>query len=362
MNNDEHRQHPMLLSDWIVHQNKEQFPSHGAIDYRKRLGNITEYLNNEVHPHVEKGALLKGDGYLTDHGPRHIETVIERASWLLSEPSATYPQLSSYEVYLLLLAIHFHDIGNIYGREEHETRHAEIMRELNSLVGDEMVEKNAILKIARAHGGRVNGSKDTISELLSSDPVLGKDVRYQTLAAILRFADELADDSRRASRIVERLDLIPEGSEVYHAYARSLHSVNVRPRENRVDLRYCFERPDAMRTFGKQVSRDNISNVYLLDEIFERTLKMHFERQYCMRFMHRVAQIEAVDVRIDVYEDAYSMAPCTDPIGYRLQDRGYPDTSSMDIAKICPDVKIDGAQLERELKEDNGNGRLRPTE
>ena len=350
MNNEEHGHHPMLLSDWILQQKKDQFPSHGTIEYRTRLATITEYLNNEVHPHVEKGALLQGNGYLTDHGPRHIETVIERASWLLSEPARSYPQLNPYEVYLLLLAIHFHDIGNIYGRKEHETRHAEIMRKLDALIGDEMVEKQAILKISRAHGGRVNGSKDTISNLLPTDPVLGQDVRYQTLAAILRFSDELADDSRRASRIVARLKLIPKESEVFHAYARSLHSVNVRPRENRIDLRYSFVKTEAMRTFGKKAGEQLVLDVYLLDEIYERTLKMHFERQYCMRFMHRVVRLDAIDVRIDVYEDEYSMAPCTDPIGYRLQDRGYPDTSSMVIGEICPDVTIDGAQLDRELQ------------
>ena len=356
MNITEHSRQPVLLSEWILQQNEDQFPSHSAIDYRRRLKTVTEYLNNEVHPHVEKGALLQGDGYLTDHGPRHIETVIERASWLLSEPPATYPQLSAYEVYLLLLAIHFHDIGNIYGRSEHETRHAEVMRELDSLLGDEMVEKQAILKIARAHGGKINGSKDTISDLLPIDPVLGMDIRYQTLAAILRFADELADDSRRAARIAERLQLIPEGSEIFHAYARSLHSVRVRPGENRVDLRYWFVKTDALRTFGKQTSKNEVSKVYLLDEIYQRTLKMHFERQYCMRFMHRVVRLEAIDVRVDVYEDPYSMTPCTDPIGYRLQERGYPDTLSMDIGAICPEVTINGAQLKCNLQEDEENG------
>ena len=247
MNSEDTRDRPVLLTAWISQQKKDQFPSHGAIDYRNRLSSVTEYLNNEVHPHVEKGALLQGDGYLTDHGPRHIETVIERASWLLSEPTRSYPQISTYEVYLLLLAIHFHDIGNIYGRKEHETKHAEIMREMNSLVGDEMVEKQAILKIARAHGGRIDGSKDTISKLLPSDPVLGQDVRYQTLAAILRFADELTDDSRRASRIVQRIKQIPKGSEIFHAYAAAfIPSTCV---HERTELTY------AIRSFGTTPSR-----------------------------------------------------------------------------------------------------------
>ena len=78
------------------------------------------------------------------------------------------------------------------GGAEHEAKHAEVMAKLGSTVGTEMVERQAILKIAKAHGGRVDGDKDTISHLLQEGFVLGKPVRYQALAALLRFSDEHA--------------------------------------------------------------------------------------------------------------------------------------------------------------------------
>ncbi|MCA9159808.1 MAG: hypothetical protein KDA72_15845, partial [Planctomycetales bacterium] len=173
------------LVEWLSSRPAKEFPEYTGFDYPRRFASVAEYLEAQVHSQVEKGAVLNKAGYLTDHGPNHIATVIQRASKLLSYPNSSYPQISAYEAYLLCLAIHFHDVGNIFGREEHEQRHKEVMDKIAKLVGDEMVERQAILKIARAHGGKIGDNKDTISVLPRVDQVLGHDVRYQSLAAIL---------------------------------------------------------------------------------------------------------------------------------------------------------------------------------
>ena len=112
-------QKPQLLDKWLLEQPADQFPPDGGLSYTGRFQSVSGVLNSQVHPHVEKGAIMAGEGFLTDHGPKHIETVINRASWLLFHPVESYPQLSAYEVYILLMAIHFHDVGNIFGRDEH---------------------------------------------------------------------------------------------------------------------------------------------------------------------------------------------------------------------------------------------------
>lgn len=335
---------PSLL-EWFRRQPESEFPRHNGISYIKRFNNVADLMDEQVHPEVEKGAMLRDGGMLTDHGPKHIATVIERASSLLCHPEEAFPKLTAYEVYILLLAIHFHDVGNIFGRARHEARHADVMDRFTDHLGHEMVEKQAILRIARAHGGSINGNKDTISRLRRVEPVLGKVVRYQTLAAILRFADELADDSHRASRIGNLLGIIPEGSEVYHAYARSLHSVMVNPGERRVALHFCFLKDEATRTFGKNGAGGQIEQVFLLDEIFERSKKMHFERKYCMKFTHDLVQIDAIDVKIEVYQDQHSVEPCVEPVGYRLEEAGYPDTDGVEFVDLCPTVQLDGTKL-----------------
>ena len=335
---------PSLL-EWFRRQPESEFPRHSGIPYSRRFKDVADLMNEQVHPEVEKGAMLHDGGMLTDHGPKHIATVIDRASSLLCHPEEAFPKLTAYEVYILLLAIHFHDVGNIFGRAKHEAKHADVMDKFTAHLGHETVEKRAILKIAGAHGGTIEGNKDTISQLPREEPVLGRKVQYQALAAILRFADELADDSQRASRIGELLDIIPEGSKVYHAYAKSLHSVMVSPSERRVALYFSFLKDEATRTFGKKGPGGRTEQVFLLDEIFERTKKMHFERKYCMKFTHDFVHIDAIDVKVEVYQDQHSVEPCVNPVGYRLEEAGYPDTEGVEFVDLCPKVELTGTKL-----------------
>ena len=267
---------PELLNSWIGSQTA--FPAVGGCSYPSRLMSVAAWLNDNIHRYVGMAAAFHDGTFLTDHGPEHVTRVVERAGDLLADPIGTYPQLTPYETYLLLMAIQFHDVGNLYGRDAHEEKVGEIMERMGSLVGDEMVEKAAIKKIARAHGGTVNGSRDTIVHLPHQDLILHHPVHYRALAAILRFADELSDDYRRAARLLEALDVIPEKSLMHHRYSESLHSVGVDAHEHLIILKYWVTKDKADPTCIDG------ETVYLLDEIYRRTVKMHHEREYCMRF------------------------------------------------------------------------------
>ena len=282
------------LDSWLGSQT--DFPRHGGVAYPTRLQGVTEYLNGEVHPQVEKGPLVTGEGFMTDHGPEHVLAVVERAGDLLAHPVKDYPQLTAYEVYLLLMAIQFHDVGNLFGRKEHEAKIAPVMERMHVLVGDEMVEKRAIRKIAEAHGGvSSEGNRDTIIRLAPEEWILSRRIRPQALAAILRFADELSDDSRRVARVPMETGTVPDQSRRFHMYSGALHSVRVEPEQHIVFLRYCFTKNEAGPL------RSGNSSTYLVDEIYERTIKMHYEREYCMRFTRGLVQIDAIDVQIDIY-------------------------------------------------------------
>ena len=94
-------------------------------------------------------------------------------------------------MYVLLVAIHIHDLGNVYGRARHEKRLAEIMTHVGSRLGDDSVELKIIRDIAAAHGGKDSGGRnaDTIGALQPKEPFRSEVVRMRLLAAILRFAD-----------------------------------------------------------------------------------------------------------------------------------------------------------------------------
>jgi hypothetical protein len=240
--------------------------------------------------------------------------------------------LSPYEGYLLLAAIQVHDVGNIFGRKGHEKQHGQLEERL----GNETIEKRMITKIAEAHGGSVDGDKDTIVRLEQNDTILGKPVRPRLLAALVRFADELADDRTRAARFAVEHGVVPENSLIFHKYSEALHSVIVDIKGQAIDLHFEISDADARLRFPKGAKQ-----VYLLDEIIERTLKMHRERVYCTRFMRPEITLDSVNAKITVYAAPTAEAPYPaelKKIGYRLEDRGYPD-SEYGVCDMCPELK-----------------------
>lgn len=145
----------------------ESFPFRNT-NYYNRFIEIDNYLNEHIHPEANIGAAAREPIWLTDHGPNHISTVIRRASDLVFNGSCV---LTPYESYILLVAAHLHDVGNIFGRTGHEQKITKVLfssdDELNSLFGRDAFEKRMIFHIAMAHGGYADtpGDKDTISKL-----------------------------------------------------------------------------------------------------------------------------------------------------------------------------------------------------
>jgi hypothetical protein len=342
------------------------FP-YAAGNYASRYTDLADYLNKHVHTEVERGALLADlskklkDGsisyenaiYLNNHGPGHVSSVIERASDLLRDLGIT---LSPYEGYLLLAAIHFHDVGNILGREEHEKKCLVIMnsKDVSGKLGDD-TEKRVIARIASAHGGITDvGSKDTISPLLQEEDRYGQEIRPRFLAAILRFADELADDRSRASRFSLQAGTIPAEGEIYHAYSFSLQSVLVKKAE--VRLSYEINPTEAVRKYKKP---DGKPDVYLLDEIYSRIEKMHQERMYCMRFWPPTVQpiarvrvkIEAFRIPVDISSsptDTHYTMMEDKTITFSMEEEGYPGNNREGACILCLGMKqesINGEQL-----------------
>ena len=285
----------------------------GQVDLYDRFRRLDKHLVDEVHPSVGQGAAITGI-WLTDHGPRHIQTVFRRIESLTFQKEECI--VKPYHAYLLAVAAHFHDIGNVFGRKKHESNARDLLFSLDpSLIGSDIVEKRKIYDIARAHGGRVGDSKDTIGSLLDD-----KDLRK--LAAILRFADELADDHTRTldidKSVLEKNEEARKKSEIYHLYSELLSEVRVDHNARRV----CLSFNVLPRHLSERYYKDS-EQCYLLDEIFERTLKLHREQIYCSRFMMPDIVSERTDVEINVCSEMY--AQVLGKFQYTLEQNGYPD-------------------------------------
>lgn len=339
------------LESWLAKQDKRKFPQNGKVSYYEQYALAAEYLNNNVHNQVNPVAALKDGGFLTDHGPDHIKTVIKRASELVNTPKF---DLEPYEVYLLLMAIHFHDVGHIKdGRYQHEINSKYVIKDLGARLGTDDIEKRYMYKIAEAHGGEIDGKKDKIRFLLEKDTVLNCQIRPQLLAAILRFADELSDDRTRAARYLIENGGIPRTSEIFHRYAYSLHSVRVDLEGKFLEMNFEVTKDDIFKKCGK-----NNEEMYLIDEIYERTLKTYAECKYCMRFIPLNIHIKSIKVKIEFIDEDFEYFRA--PITYQLAETGYPDVNKMDIFNMCPDelspngVKLTGSKLKELMEKESG--------
>ncbi len=297
--------------------------SAGATKWMKELIEVIKTIENPSERDRKLKQLSDSDPivYLNNHGHAHVDKVIERISEIL--PFFENGHLDPYEGFLLLCAIQIHDIGIVFGRDGHERRCREILeKECKPFIKDNL-ERRVIEELALVHGGAFNGDPNTIGCLVPQRALNNKNIRNRLLAALLRFGDELADDSSRANRVGLEHGTIQEGSLIYHHYSQSLHTVRL-DRENitgkiQLELYYEFDTNIATMKFKK-----NGIEKYLLDEIYDRTLKMERERRYCMRFLTPCFSLDKIKVEI-IIQSANQKDPFkNDKIQYTLEECGYP--------------------------------------
>jgi hypothetical protein len=332
----------------LIKQKKEMFPpfskENGEMSYPDKYKNVKRELR-KIHNSVEKGAMASGlekyiqekssvsDSefrrglesalvYLNNHGKDHVDKVIEKASEILRH----FPPnegLTAYEMFVLLCAIQIHDTGNTFGREKHEQVIGTIFDKECSKIIPNNFERKGIARIAMVHGGDIFGNKDTIKFLSPAINYYNFKVRERLLAALLKFADELADDISRADRYGIESGKIPEHSKIFHYYSQSLHTVaivgNSQNNELCLELIYDFD-----STIAKQKFIRGNNEKYLIDEIYDRTIKMEKERRYCMRYLRPYFYLSSIKVDIKITNADFALI--SKDISYTLEEEGYPDT------------------------------------
>lgn len=281
--------------------------------------------------------------YLTDHGPKHIEKVIEKASEIVQLLKPEYI-LSVREVFYLLCAIQAHDAGVYFGREDHESRIKEILREkcgrsmLNSTDIDE------VSKLAYCHTGEHNGDPDKISRLPEANQAQNL-LRRKFLAAVLRLSDELSDCWSRSDE--DFLQAYGDGSEskLYHVYSLSLQNARILEvtgtTQYKIELEYIL--PDGLE-YIRTPFKVNTSEKFLIDEIYRYTEKIERERLYCSRFIRQLGiNIDRTDVCIIVTDkEGLELKKIT----YEIMEVGYPEIGI--LTKIIGD-QPNGNSLKEDL-------------
>ena len=318
-------------------------------------------LLSDLKKQAEAGEAVNYDAItlLNDHGPKHITTVIERVTQLLNVNSIEF---NVREIFILLNAIQLHDVGNFYGRTGHEQRIKDIFKDGLPLIAFDSVEHNYIKNVAQVHGGYVidnDGSKNknTIGSIKPDVTSDGYVIRQRLLASLLRFADEIADDKHRAAINLLKQEGLPKGSEVFHAYSACLDTVLVKHETKTVELHFKIPKEFAIKKFGKiNKLTDVVEEVYLIDEIYTRAIKMHEERNYCSKFWKNKIELDKIWVQIEFYHLTEIGGHVHHDITFSIEDNYYPNQSDIDIFKLCPNLVIEGNPLDGAKVEMNING------
>jgi hypothetical protein len=286
-----------------------------------------EKLIKTILPSVTTTADAIDGSMLTDHGPEHIETVIEKASLLVNGAEI---KLVTYEIYLLLLSILVHDLGNALGRDGHETKIQEVWKTVWGPLGFDQFDMVIMLQIAGAHGGTVNQSKDTIRALSRETKWMNESVRPQLLASILRLADEMSEDRHRANLLAIELDKVKEQAQAYHYFAAALHSFGYDSKACELQIGLAAEASHFRRNLGK---RQGVTT--LLDEIYERVVKVYQEAVYCSKYALGYITVHRVRVNVKIFKNAKSIMD----FSFVAEETGHPGEGNFkNIFSLCPEL------------------------
>ena len=312
--------------------------------YKRLYEAAREFLVDKVLPRT-----VAKEPQMTDHGPLHAQAVMDTAARLVGRNAFDRPEslLSGIDAYFLCLAILFHDAGMAYGRTDHQRRVAQIYRQIPGHEQRPVFERSTVSTIVAAHTGDTNsGSQDTIGSVPVVSPADGHMVKSREIAAILRFADELAEGPARTSRFVRNeLDVVPVESEVYHEYA-DVTSVYVGRGEQRIVVSYeiCLD-DDKMTATSQRLRR-------LLEFVSERVIKLDRERRYARAYSELLAPFNRTEVTLNVLP----LKGPTETIGpIELADRNVFAHEARTLVERAPEYDID-TLINRLVENQQGNG------
>ena len=296
-----------------------------ASAYLAKFRALESHFFEHLHPQVDGGLIVDGlrsvkdeelPNVMTIHGSRHIRDVVESLDKIgLSieeKPRAT--PVSALEAYILLCAAHLHDAGNIGGRAGHPERSGEIIKDHPDLFYDTETRHN-IFDVARVHGGKSRKfGRDTFREINSDNFTFP---RLRLLAAILRIADELSENSERVpAQLVARLAASPKSNLAY-CYALCFRRFELQNDTLDVQLRVQPEQHEFVTEVdGKCVG--------FFDHLEYKIDVIEKEARYCAQYGRPDFDIRRIRFTVEFFAASFpSVATNVSTLALDL-DRGYP--------------------------------------
>ena len=239
-----------------------------------------------------------------------------------------------YELYLLYIAILFHDAGNLHGRRDHQRKIAKLYDACRNRDANHTTERTCVLDIAGAHTGTAkDGSRDTLNSL-SRLSFRGQPIRSQELAAVLRLADELAEGVQRTSAYMLNHGMYQPSSKIFHKYATTADYCIDR-NAARIALTFTI---DVESEAGTIHAGNDIPLHELLKFTYERVIKVDQERRYCKHYCQLLAPFKQTTVWFNLFHDGQRLDLPLEPIV--ISDLVVPGEPGKSIDLIDPTYNI----------------------
>ena len=237
----------------------------------------------------------------TDHSQPHIENVLDNVAQLLGPelPKKGHDHLNAADGYCLCLSVLFHDVGMVFGRRDHERNIVQVYNWVRKGEPKLSQERHIVMRAAGAHSGKTEtGSRDTIGDLSPTDHFKGECVHLQEIAAILRFADELAEGPQRTSAFMKDAFGYSKQASIHHRYAESTE-IHIDRKQGRIALTYDIEIDTNKR------KQDELLNEMeeLLNYVFQRIIKLDQERQYASYYSQVLRPFLATSIHFNYWID-----------------------------------------------------------
>lgn len=294
--------------------------------------NVKNYLEGNYYQWISDNC-----PYFTDHGKGHIDAVKRKASALL-ENHLEAPEegdLSEVDIFLLLMGILWHDVAMVSEREGHADAVDEFTDQVDELGFSSNISLRRIVEtISKAHSGKRGLMKPRKPFTWEVEGV-NYDIDPRSLAAILRFADEISDTQSRVSSAEIVIDQVPEENRLYWDFARTVRGCKPVLLREQIAVNIELDYEDRVRTYpcpDRFKDRGADGEISLIEYIICRLEKMNNERAYCDPEFRNYATIRKVEARITLFKDGQ---PCeeTEEIlsngGFRRKEK-YPDITLFD--------------------------------
>jgi len=285
-----------------------------------------EYLFNNIYPEI--GSKLPNFTY---HDGSHVINVLDNIYQLLDD---AINNISCETLYFICLSTLFHDVGLVYGREEHQRKIGDIY---NSAFGKGNIykfgnEKIIITKTVEAHSGRsiIDNTNDTLKYLGN---LLGYSEMIDTrkIAAILRFADELAEGGQRTSDYFIENNLYPKNTKIFHRYSQVYRAV-ISTKDSRLAITYNII--FSINAIKDLVIDQDIRLKEFLEFIYARIIKIDDERKYCRYYCDWLDSIKEISVDFNFWYDNEYIEIGLFPLV--ISDKIVPGDSGRQIDKLYP--------------------------